>query len=105
DPDPRDQAKMARHLSKYIFPRQYGLSSPFQFTSQTRGAFKLPNYQDRESEISLKGPCKTPRRLKGILSLLESMIWRHEKCGYKPLRDKICPSKVVPHCFSLISEG
>jgi telomerase reverse transcriptase len=22
------------------------------------------------------------------------MIWRHGKCGYKPLRDKVCPSKV-----------
>jgi hypothetical protein len=26
---------------------------------------------------------------------LEKMIWRHGKCGYKPLRDKACPSKVI----------
>ncbi|KAN0092974.1 Telomerase ribonucleoprotein complex - RNA binding domain containing protein [Tylopilus felleus] len=23
------------------------------------------------------------------------MIWRHGKCGYKPLRDKVCSSKIV----------
>ncbi|KAI9572044.1 hypothetical protein HD554DRAFT_1625820 [Boletus coccyginus] len=23
------------------------------------------------------------------------MIWRHGKCGYKPLHNKVCPSKVV----------
>jgi hypothetical protein len=42
-----------------------------------------------------KGACKTPKRLREILSLLEKMIWRHGKCGYKPLRDKACPSKVI----------
>jgi len=42
-----------------------------------------------------KGPVKTPKRLKPVLPLLEKMIWRHAKCGYKPLRDKVCPSKVA----------
>lgn len=26
--------------------------------------------------------------------MLEKMIWRHGKCGYKPLRDHACPSKI-----------
>lgn len=42
-----------------------------------------------------KGSCKTPKRLKETLCILEKMIWRHGKCGYKPLRDKACPSKVI----------
>lgn len=69
----------------------------------------MPDYSDRELEIKVllldlphqpsnlsqtKGPCKTPKRLKDTLRLLETMIWRHGKCGYKPLCDKACPSKV-----------
>ena len=45
--------------------------------------------------VQARGACKTPKRLKDILSLLEKMVWMHGKCGYKPLRDKACPSKVI----------
>jgi telomerase reverse transcriptase len=92
DPDPRALAKDPRHLSKYIFPSQYGLSSVFMHRKQT---YQQPDYSDREQEIKVLGNCKTPKRLKDVLSLVEKMIWRHGKCGYKPLRDKVCPSKVV----------
>lgn len=112
DPDPRTQAEHARHLSKYVFPRQYKLSSVFNQPARWKAS--APDFSDRESEIQVllsffclmtfkyllsqhlqaKGSCKTPKRLKDILSLLEKMIWRHGKCGYKPLRDKACPSKV-----------
>ena len=110
DPDPREQTKNARHLSKYVFPRQYGLSNPFVATSRKKETFNLLDYSDREVEIKVhrfsaylcmlsdpsqtKGSCKTPKRLKDTLHLLETMIWRHGKCGYKPLRDIACPSKV-----------
>ena len=40
------------------------------------------------------GPCKTPPRLKDAVSLLGQLFRRHSRCGYKPLLDKICPSKV-----------
>ncbi|KAJ7744318.1 hypothetical protein B0H14DRAFT_463334 [Mycena olivaceomarginata] len=33
-------------------------------------------------------------RLKEVIPLLEKLLWRHGKCGYKPLRDYACPSKV-----------
>jgi hypothetical protein len=41
-----------------------------------------------------QGSRKTPKRLKPVLKLLDTMIWRHGKCAYKALRDKVCPTKV-----------
>ncbi|TFK75181.1 hypothetical protein BDN72DRAFT_758418 [Pluteus cervinus] len=37
---------------------------------------------------------KTPQRIKHLLPLMDQMLHRHGKCGYKPLRDLACPSKV-----------
>lgn len=95
DPDPRQQAQKTRHLSKYIFPLQYGLSNVFSQPSAAKETYKQPNFADREREIELFGTCKTPKRLKDVLVLLEKMIWRHGKCGYKLLRDIACPSKLT----------
>ncbi|KAG2133254.1 uncharacterized protein EDB93DRAFT_887401 [Suillus bovinus] len=95
DPDPRQQAQKARHLSKYIFPLQYGLSNVFSQPSAAKETYKQPNFADREREIELFGTCKTPKRLKDVLVLLEKMIWRHGKCHYKLLRDTVCPSKIT----------
>ncbi|KAG6896050.1 hypothetical protein C0992_010666 [Termitomyces sp. T32_za158] len=94
DPDPKEQLQHARHLSKYVFPRQYGLNNPFFVANLRKNAFNAPDYMDREAEIKSLGKCKTPKRLKEVLPVLESMIWRHRKCGYVPLRDKVCPSKL-----------
>ncbi|KAJ7707576.1 hypothetical protein B0H17DRAFT_917647 [Mycena rosella] len=100
DPDPRKQMDDARHLAKYVFARQYNLASPFKFTASKWESFKLPNFNDREAEIKVLlfpffiGTFKTPKRLKEVIPLLEKMIWRHGKCGYEPLRDHACPSKV-----------
>ncbi|EIW83940.1 hypothetical protein CONPUDRAFT_51134, partial [Coniophora puteana RWD-64-598 SS2] len=101
DPDPREQARQARHLSKYIFPLQYDLKNIFTNVPNPKDVHNLHNFFDRELEIKARalgsqrlGKCKTPRRLREILPLLEKMIWRHGKCAYKPLRDKTCPSKV-----------
>ena len=41
------------------------------------------------------GPVKTPKRVKPALIHLSEMIRKHKKCGYLPLLDMICPSKVV----------
>ncbi|KAF7974772.1 hypothetical protein HWV62_11243 [Athelia sp. TMB] len=98
DPDPKVQAEQARHLAKYVFPRQYGLSSVFKASApQSKfSAVSIPDFSDREKEIKALGSCKTPKRLKETLSLLEKMVWRHSKCAYKALRDKACPSKIKP---------
>ncbi|KAF4571549.1 hypothetical protein EYR36_008889 [Pleurotus pulmonarius] len=53
DPDPRAQAKDARHLSKYIFPRQYGLSSSFMMKRLQYERYTIPDYTDREQEIQV----------------------------------------------------
>jgi telomerase reverse transcriptase len=53
EPDPRKLAQDARHLAKYVFPRQYGLSSPFRTVFSRKEAFKIPNYSDREAEIKV----------------------------------------------------
>ncbi|KAL0953283.1 hypothetical protein HGRIS_004533 [Hohenbuehelia grisea] len=97
DPSPRKLSDDARHLAKYVFPRQFGLSSVHRVHRQggTFERYKPPNFTDREAEIKTHGPCKTPKRVKSSLPILERMIWKHSKCGYKPLRDKLCPSKAV----------
>ncbi|KAI0663883.1 hypothetical protein C8Q70DRAFT_384202 [Cubamyces menziesii] len=95
DPDPRQQMEHARHLAKYVFPRQYSLKNPFDSPGSHRSSFGMPpDYLDREQEIKLKGSCKTPRRLKVVLDSLDKMIWRHHKCRYKALLDLSCPSKL-----------
>lgn len=89
----RKEAEQVRHLSKYVFARQYGLATPFHSTT-AKGAFKFAHYIDREAEIKALGSCKTPKRLKDTLPLLEKLLKRHQKCRYVPLRDKACSSKV-----------
>lgn len=53
DPDPRVLAKDARHLSKYIFPSQYGLSSVFLLITNRKERYQQPDYSDREQEIKV----------------------------------------------------
>ena len=54
EPDPRKQAQDTRHLAKYVFPRQHGLSSPFRTMLSKRDALKFPDYSDREAEIKVR---------------------------------------------------
>ena len=63
--DSRKQAEQVRHLSKYVFARQYGLATPFHSTS---ASFKFSRCPDREAEIKVS--CLRPL----VLSLIEK-IW------------------------------
>ena len=55
----------------------------------------LHNYFVKSTIVfQAKGRCKIPKGLKEVLPLLEKTIWRHAKCGYKPLDNIACPSKV-----------
>ncbi|PCH42205.1 hypothetical protein WOLCODRAFT_72670, partial [Wolfiporia cocos MD-104 SS10] len=94
DPDPRKQAENVRHLSKYIFPRQYGLSSAFIVSKPETQDFKPPNYLNREAEIQEARKCKLPKRLESVLRPLDNLLWRHGKCRYRVLLSIACPSKV-----------
>lgn len=49
---PADQTS-ARHLAKYVFPRQFGLHNAFT-SPKARGSFEvLPDYDNRELEIKV----------------------------------------------------
>ncbi|KAG6812970.1 hypothetical protein H0H92_015089 [Tricholoma furcatifolium] len=54
DPDPKEQQQYTRHLSKYVFPRQYGLKCPFVTTSTSKSLLDIADYTDREEEIKLQ---------------------------------------------------
>ena len=51
--DTRNQAEQVRHLSKYVFARQYGLATPFHSTAAKGASFKFAHYPDREAEIKV----------------------------------------------------
>ena len=113
--DVKDSTLKARHILRYIFPRQYGLSNPFKFNCPG-SAHEYRDFMDREDEIKvriqnlsplfscqknyqramkLSKNANTPKRLKDIVPIIDKMIWRHLKCPYKLLFNKFCPSKVL----------
>ncbi|KAF8486066.1 hypothetical protein DFH94DRAFT_623033 [Russula ochroleuca] len=81
----------ARHLSKYVFPREYGLATVFASAAK---AHKYSDFADREDEIKKARPLRSPKRVKSALQLVDKMIGRHGRCSYRTLRDIACPSKV-----------
>jgi len=108
DPGLHSQLESARHFVKFVFPRQHGLPNPF--TKAIENA--VPSY-NREIEVAIsvstgvipsacvtdrrlqaRGSMRTPKRINGALDYFEKLIWRHGKCGYKPLLNTACPSKV-----------
>jgi hypothetical protein len=108
--DTRKQYEKARHFAKFIFPRQYRLPHPFMTDPQKPDAVYDISEANREIQIRVSelctlpalsteaclkalGSCKTPKRLQKALTLVEKMIWRHRKCGYKALLQKTCPPK------------
>ena len=56
--DPRQQAAHARHLSKYVFPGQYGLPTPFQSLGK-KEVFPYPDHFDREGDIKARDSAPT----------------------------------------------
>jgi hypothetical protein len=113
----------ARHLAKYLFPRQFCLHNVFTSPKAQNNYEVLPDYDDRELDIKVSllarggrgeiglvltrqrfrqklGPVKTPKRLKGVLDLLERMIKLHSRCKPRKLLDRHCPSKASPSYFS-----
>ncbi|KAF9778988.1 hypothetical protein BJ322DRAFT_467552 [Thelephora terrestris] len=91
DPGPQPQLEGARNFVQYVFPRQHGLPNPF--TVSTENAVPFYN-REIEAAILTKGLIETPRRVENALGFFEKLIWRHGKCGYKPLLNTACPSKV-----------
>lgn len=102
----------ARHLAKYVFPRQFGLHNVFTSPKSSGSYELLPDYDDREVDIKVSssglgelisadparsqklGKVKTPPRLKGALELMQRMGQLHDKYKYRKVLDRLCPSKV-----------
>ncbi|SPO40058.1 uncharacterized protein PSFLO_05540 [Pseudozyma flocculosa] len=94
-PDQTFAAKRARHVLKYIFPRQFGLDNVFTTPKDSRVTSQpLNDYTTRETELRSRGPAKTPNRLRQALPLVALMIRRHDKLDYKKLLDRCCPSRL-----------
>lgn len=85
----------AKHILKYIFPKQFGLHNVFTHTTdrrETTHAFK--DYTDREGEIILASKSrdeKVFKRLgKGVLPLIGKMQKLHQRCSYNALIHYYC---------------
>ncbi|KAG0659712.1 hypothetical protein C6P46_005071 [Rhodotorula mucilaginosa] len=84
----------ARHLAKYIFPRQFGLHNAFTSPKARVSVDVLPDYTDRELEIKRLGSIKTPPRLRPVLPILQRLGLLSSRCNFRKLLDKRCPSKL-----------
>ncbi|BGP08731.1 Telomerase reverse transcriptase [Rhodotorula toruloides] len=84
----------ARHLAKYIFPRQFGMHNAFTSPKPRTSLEVMPDYLDRELEIKKLGSSKTPSRLKAVLPHLERLALLSRRCNFRKVLDKRCPSKV-----------
>lgn len=92
-PDPKDQVH-AKHILKYIFPRQFGLHNVFTVpTDRRETTHSCKDYTDRESEIagaSRETEDKVYRRLGAILPLITKMQKLHQQCSYHGLINYYC---------------
>jgi hypothetical protein len=64
-PATQSQAQ-ARHLAKYVFPRQFGLHNAFASPKPKHSYDIIPDYEDRELEI--KACCHEPARHEGTVA-------------------------------------
>ncbi|GAA6062681.1 hypothetical protein JCM10212_002504 [Sporobolomyces blumeae] len=95
---PADLAKVlapARHLAKYVFPREFDLHNVFDSEKENVWVEVKTDYQDRETEIKKLGPTKTPNRVKAVLPHLNRLAVLHTRCNYRKLLDLKCPRKTV----------
>jgi len=88
----------AKHILKYIFPRQFGLHSVFTHATdrrETTHAFK--DYTDREAEIASGIQDRDPkvyRRLgPRLLPLIAKLQKLHKECSYHALIEYYCGQK------------
>ncbi|GAA5992398.1 hypothetical protein JCM10908_000464, partial [Rhodotorula pacifica] len=93
-PDRGTSEAAARHLAKYIFPRQFSLHNAFTSPKPRASLDVLPDYMDRELEIKRLGSVKTPPRLRPALPLLQRLGLLSSRCNFRKLLDKRCPSKL-----------
>jgi hypothetical protein len=88
----------AKHISKYIFPRQFGLHNVFTHATdrrETRHAFR--DYTDREGEIQSSRKSRDKKaygRLEArIVPLIQKMQRSHRDCSYHALLHHYCSAE------------
>ncbi|KAJ1301223.1 hypothetical protein OPQ81_003632 [Rhizoctonia solani] len=102
----RVMEEAARHVAKYMFPLQYGLHNVFTCALhywENGGRFR--DYRDREAEIRERGSCKTPKRLKSVLALIQGLIRRHRRFNYQRVCQAICRSRVNVSALSELDQS
>ncbi|KAH8924089.1 hypothetical protein BT69DRAFT_1218154, partial [Atractiella rhizophila] len=82
-----------RHLSKYMFPRAYGLRSCFDTKDELKGLSGI-KFDEREKEIKALGALKTPKKIKSVIRLIEEVIRNHSRVDYRRLLDQHCPRRL-----------
>ena len=87
---------MARHLSKHIWPRQYGMTASEPSCGKGRRL--------REEAIMQAGAQDTPLRLRLALSWLMRMTIAHQHLDSETLKTKFCPSTVSSRIYSCIQK-
>ena len=87
----------AKHILKYIFPRQFGLHNVFTHVTdrrETSHAFK--DYTDRENEIAISPKNRDDKAYQRlgtrVLSLVSKMQKLHKLCSYHELINYYCSS-------------
>lgn len=96
-----DLDAQVRHLSKYIWPKQYGLDNALTMAQGSGTEYGTRNYDDRELQIKTIGPCKTPQRLRGKpLELAATLLDRHRQCNYVRLLNRHVASRMKDRILS-----
>lgn len=92
----QDKSAQVRHLSKYIWPKQFHLSNIWSLPHGYDGG---PNrFECREEEISAREACKTPKRLPK--QLIERLVDKHHSCNYISLLNRHVPSRMKNRVLS-----
>ena len=92
----KDSAQ-AKHIMKYILPKQFGLHNVFaHFTDRRETTHAFKDYTDRDDEIALSLKDrneKVYRRLgERVLPLIAKMQKLHQQCSYHALINYYCSS-------------
>lgn len=83
-PEYAEDLATARHLSKHIWPRLYGMMVETCHRNGRRTRL--------DETITARGVVRTPDRLKTVLPLLRELLQRHAKCDYRQILRQLAPS-------------
>jgi telomerase reverse transcriptase len=99
-----DDIEQTHHITKYVFPRQFGLHNVFTSALDPRETSQAcKDYTLREKEIlrrkradmlrnKAQAANRVPKRLRGqAFALVHRLRKRHCRCSYSALLDRYCP--------------